>query len=58
MRGSRYYRVAPSLKLLPPQKNAGDLDYVMYETFAGDLQVMGGGTFINIAKDAFFFWKA
>ena len=33
-------------------KLAGDLDYVMYETFAGDLQVMGGGTFINIAKDA------
>ena len=32
-------------------KLAGDLDYVMYETFAGDLQVMGGGTFINIAKD-------
>jgi len=33
-------------------KLAGDLDYVMYEEFAGDLQVMGGGTFINIAKDA------
>ena len=33
-------------------KLAGDLDYVMYEAFAGDLQVMGGGTFINIAKDA------
>ena len=33
-------------------KLAGDLDYVTYEEFAGDLQVMGGGTFINIAKDA------
>ena len=32
-------------------KLAGDLDYDMYEAFAGDLQVMGGGTFINIAKD-------
>jgi hypothetical protein len=34
------------------QDQAADLNYVVHGQFASDLEVMGGGTSINIAQDS------